>query len=316
MYFLRGYPAASAGLLQAVVSRLDEFPLLKIGRNGVAEMRSFFFSADGSELLWKGKRGLYDVLPIRKLFAASIDFSDGVVSDSSVAKLHDMRLSFLLQFSHRKVVLAARSEHERCMFLAGLLRLRDLATDCVVGREIWDSIAPLLYQVQASPPQQQQLSSQSKSISKTTASAIQGQSLLLSAIQSTQHTPLCSTASTSRATATVGSTSASSHALVKEMTMQKRVECAASDEISIDCRVRLLGDGSVLVLRNAAAHKTGDTLELARSSFFEVSSSGINSHVWMSEVVDFFLRRALAAFFWGSKQRVFLFILLLCLFLL
>jgi hypothetical protein len=38
-------------------------------------------------------------------------------SDASVAKLRENRLGFLLQFDHRSVMLAARSEHERCMFV-------------------------------------------------------------------------------------------------------------------------------------------------------------------------------------------------------
>ena len=70
-----------------IVSRLDDFPLLKLGRNGVAEMRSMFFSGDGSDLLWKGKRGAYDIVPIRKLAGVSLDLPVRAASSSSNAKL-------------------------------------------------------------------------------------------------------------------------------------------------------------------------------------------------------------------------------------
>lgn len=283
MYFLRGYDSVSAGIAQIVVSRLDEFPLLKIGRNGVAEMRSFFISFDGTELLWKGKRGAYDTLPIRKLLGVSLDSSVLDSNDSSVARLHETRLSFLLQFSHRDVLLAARSEHERCTFLAGLLRLRDQAAGCIVGQEIWESISPVLFQIQASAQHEQQFAQTAPAItSKVTA--IMGQSLLLGAAQSTQRNALRNRNSMALRSSAACFASGSSQILVSETIMQKRVVCASSDDVVIECRVQLLSDGSVIVLRDSAAHKNEEALELARSSSFEVSSSGINSHAWMSEV--------------------------------
>jgi hypothetical protein len=286
MYFLRGYPASSAGLVQMVVSRLDAFPLLKLGRNGVAEMRTIFFSADGSELLWKGKRGTYDVFPIRKLLGVSLDFSPGQPEDPSITKLHQTHLNFLLQFSHRSITLAARSEHERCMFIAGVLCLRDQAVGCSAGQDMWDGIAPLLFQTQAAPQQQQQeqLSAHAAPAGTARVAAIMGQSLLLNAAQCTQRSPLCIPNPTVGGKSAAVAAPASHASLVEEMTMQKRVVCALSDDIVIDCRVRLLSDGSVLVLRDAPAHKDDGVLELVRSSFFEVSLSGIESHVWMSEV--------------------------------
>ena len=285
MYFLRGFPASSAGVVQMVVSRLDAFPLLKLGRNGVAEMRTIFFSADGSELLWKGNRGTCDVFPIRKLLGVSLDFSPDHAEDPSITKLHQTRLSFLLQFSHRSITLAARSEHERCMFVAGVLCLRDQAVGCSAGREMWDDIAPLLFQTQAAlQQQQQQLSAHAAPTGTTRVADIMGQSLLLNAAQSTQRSALCIPNATVGGKSAAGAASASHASLIEEMTMQKRVVCALSDDIVIDCRVQLRSDGSVLVLRDAPAHKDDGALELVRSSFFEVSLSGIESHVWMSEV--------------------------------
>ncbi len=90
--------------------------------------------------------------------------------------------------------------------------------------------------------------------------------------------------------------------------MQKRVVCALSDDIVIDCRVQLRSDGSVLVLRDAPAHKDDGALELVRSSFFDVSLSGIESHVWMSEVtacmLHHFSRRVLLNDTRRSSRRI------------
>ena len=66
--------------------------------------------------------------------------------------------------------------------------------------------------------------------------------------------------------------------------MQRRILCAASDDIVINFRVQLLNDGTVIVLRDAAAHKEEDALEFVRSSFFDLSENGVRSHVWMSQV--------------------------------
>ena len=66
--------------------------------------------------------------------------------------------------------------------------------------------------------------------------------------------------------------------------MQRRIVCAASDDIVINFRVQLLRDGTVIVLRDAAAHKEEDALEFLRSSFFRLSENGVTSHVWMSQV--------------------------------
>jgi hypothetical protein len=68
------------------------------------------------------------------------------------------------------------------------------------------------------------------------------------------------------------------------MVMQRRIVCAASDDIVINFRVQLLSDGTVIVLRDAAAHKEEDALEFLRSSFFHLSENGVTSHVWMSQV--------------------------------
>jgi hypothetical protein len=66
--------------------------------------------------------------------------------------------------------------------------------------------------------------------------------------------------------------------------MEKLIVCAASDDIVVQCRVQLLDDGTVVVLRIASANKAEDYVELARSSFFDVSASGVQSHVWMLQV--------------------------------
>jgi hypothetical protein len=74
------------------------------------------------------------------------------------------------------------------------------------------------------------------------------------------------------------------------MTMQRRVTCAASDDIVIGFRVQLLDDGTIIVLRDAAAHKQEGSSVYMRSSFFDVSASGVRSHVWMSQARDLLQR--------------------------
>jgi hypothetical protein len=68
--------------------------------------------------------------------------------------------------------------------------------------------------------------------------------------------------------------------------MQRRVACAASDDIIVGFRVQLLSDGTVIVMRDVAAHKQEGSSVFMQSSFFEVSASGVKSHVWMSQARD------------------------------
>jgi hypothetical protein len=280
MYFLRECPAPSATMVQKVVSRLDDFPLLKLGRNGIAEMRSMFFSTDGTELLWKGKRGVYDVVPVRQLADVSLDMPAEEGDDAAMAKLNEIHLSFTLQFAHRSVTLAARSAEERCMFLAGVLCLRDQTKGCSVGSDIWDSIAPQLLETQA-PLCEPSPSNTTRSSGKR-RSVIFGHSLLLAAAESSQaHRPL-KTARLKRSAAVA--VARPSGKIVLETVMEKLIVCAASDDIVVQCRVQLLDDGTVVVSRIASANKAEDYVELARSSFFDVSASGVQSHVWMLQV--------------------------------
>lgn len=277
-------PSPSTDIVQLVVSRLDDFPLLKLGRNGVAEMRSIFFSADGLELLWKGKRGSYDVVPVQKLVGVSLDFPVDGDADDAVAKLRDSQLSFVLQFRHRSIMLAARSELERRMFLSGVLCLRDKAAGCTVGQDIWQDIAPMLFET---PQSALQLQPHAASVRKKRSSVVSGQGIgvLLSAAQSTQQhrisvakpaLPLLSAASSND--------SLPPPAVVKHMAVQKRIVRAASEDIVIECRAQLMSDGTVVVLRDAAAHKEEGSVELAISSAFDVSSSDGKCLVWTSEV--------------------------------
>ena len=286
MYFVRDCPAPSAGIIPLIVSRLNEFPLLKLGRNGVAEMRTIFFSSDGSELLWKGKRGAYDIVPIRKLIAVSLNFTVESESDS-IAKLRESQLSFLLQFTHRNVMLAARTESERCMFISGVLCLRDQSPGCTIGREIWADIAPLLSQTLSSVQQQQQQQQQQPSeraTLKKRPSVILGHNLLHTAANSTQQRRFVVSKPTAPPSSGAAAPACSPNDIVKEMVMQRRIVCAASDDIVINFRVQLLSDGTVIVFRDAAAHKEEDALEFLRSSFFRLSENGVTSHVWMSQV--------------------------------
>ncbi len=248
-------------------------------------MRSIYFSADGSELLWKGKRGGYDIVPIRKLVAVSLDFPVNDAADAAVAELRKNHLSFLLQFTHRSVMLAARSENERCMFVSGLLCLRDQTAGCTIGSDIWEDIAALLFQTLS--PSQQQPSEQGAAVRKKRTSIVLGHSLLHSAARSTQQQRLVISklqSAVSEHTATTGSTTGLNDGIVKEMMMQRRIACAASDDIVINFRVQLLKDGTVIVSRDPAAHKEETNLEFLRSSFFDVSRGAVKSHVWMSQV--------------------------------
>jgi hypothetical protein len=247
-------------------------------------MRSIYFSADGSELLWKGKRGGYDIVPIRKLVGVSLDFPVDDAADATIAELRKNQLSFLLQFTHRNVMLAARSENERCMFVSGLLCLRDQAAGCTIGSDIWEDIAALLFQTLS--PSQQQPCEQGAVVRKKRTSIVLGHSLLHSAARSTQQQRLVISklqSAVSEHSADVSSTGLND-GIVKEMIMQRRIACAASDEIVVNFRVQLLKDGTVIVSRDAAAHKEEKTLEFLRSSFFDVSRGGVKSHVWMSQV--------------------------------
>jgi hypothetical protein len=278
MYFSCGDAA-----VRQIVNQLDEFQLLKLGCSGVAEIRTIYFSADGSELLWKGKRGTYVVFPIHKVLGVYLDFPPDCIANDSIAQLHQTHCSFLLQFPHRSVTLAARSQHERCVFVAGVLYLLDQAVGASAGRQMWEDIAPLLFQAQTAP--QQQLSAHAASTSPTSVSTVADKHLLLSTAQFTQRSSSIRPLPPAPGhTSAALSASASRASLVKEMIMRQRIVCAASDDIVIACRVQLFSDGTVVVLRDAAAHKCECTLQLMRSSFFEVSPSGVESHVWMSEV--------------------------------
>jgi hypothetical protein len=275
-------PSPSTDIVQLVVSRLEDFPLLKLGRNGVAEMRSIFFSADGLELLWKGKRGSYDVVPVQKLVGVTLDFPVDGDADDAVAKLRDSQLSFVLQFRHRSIMLAARSELERRMFLSGVLCLRDKAAGCTVGQDIWQDIAPLLFETPHSPLQ---LLPHAASVRKKRGSIISGHGVLLSAAQSTQqHRISVAKPALPLLPAASSNDSLPPPAVVKNMAVQKRIVRAASEDIVIECRAQLMSDGTVVVLRDAAAHKEEGSVELAVSSAFDVSSSDGKSLVWTSEV--------------------------------
>jgi hypothetical protein len=74
---------------------------------------------------------------------------------------------------------------ERCMFVAGLLCLRDHAAGGVAGQDIWREIAPLLFRT-LSPLQQQQPSESAPPTQKKRASIILGHGLLHSAAHATQ----------------------------------------------------------------------------------------------------------------------------------
>ncbi len=280
--FDSGISSPSADILHLVVTRLDDFPLLKLGRNGVAEMRSFFFSADGLEMLWKGKRGSYDVVPIQKLVGISLDFPVESDANDAVAKLRHSHLSFVLQFTHRNIILAARSELERRIFLCGVLRLRDRAAGCTVGQCIWQDIAHLLFETPHSPLQQQPLTT---SVRNKRVSVTSGHGMLLLAAQSTQqHRLSVPKPSLPKPSAASSSDASPSPAVVKQTAVQKRIIRVASDDVVIDCCAQLMSDGTVVVRRVAAANKVEDSVELVVSTVFDASSNDGKSHVWTSEV--------------------------------
>jgi hypothetical protein len=265
MYFVRGCPAPAAGVVPLVVSFLPEFPLLKLEHGCAPVNCSFCFSADGLELIWKDDLGARDYIHIRRLTGVCLVLpaSHGQPMPSSL--LHQSSFSFRLMFGRRSIALAARSEHDRCMFLSGLLCLLDHAEGCSAGREIWDDVAPLLIQTCASAKQQP-----------------------ISAYSINQSQEYCSSKLSSAMSINSEQLPEVTGALVREMVMQKRIACAASEDFVSNCRVQLFDDGTVVVLRDVSSNSNQ---ELMRSSFFSLSPKGIDSHVWMSQVHSNSFRR-------------------------